>query len=98
MRGAVLTETSGLATVRWKDGSLWTFGTPAYGIAYLSGQRDRTGNALAITRDSLQNVTAITDAMGRQLSMTVDANNHITAITDPLGRSVQYAYDASGRL
>jgi YD repeat-containing protein len=98
MRGTVLTETGGRATLRWKNGSVWTFGTPMAGVAWLTTQADRYGNAVSLTRDSLQNLTTISDSTGRQLLVTVDPNNRITAITDPLGRTVQYGYDTNGHL
>jgi len=62
MRGTVLTETSGLATLRWKDGSVWTFGAPVAGVAFLATQTDRYGNAVSLTRDSFQNLTTISDS------------------------------------
>ena len=99
VRGAVLTETSGSATLRFKDGPTWTFGAPVFGTAFLLRQTDRNGNSLAFTRSgSAQNLVTITESGGREVTLTYDGSNRITTITDPLGRRVTYTYDAAGNL
>ncbi|MFQ5657522.1 MAG: RHS repeat-associated core domain-containing protein, partial [Candidatus Methylomirabilales bacterium] len=99
MRGAVLTQSASAHTLRFKDGTAWSFGDAPLRIAFLIAQTDRNGNTVTLTRSgALQNVTTITEPSGRQLLVTNDANNRITAITDPIGRTVTYSYDANGRL
>ncbi len=96
MRGAVLTETGGLATLRGKDGTTWTFGAPAFGTAFLVEQQDRQGNRLRLTRTgTAQTLMSVQDRTGRELTFTYDGSNRITSVTDPLGRRVIYTYNAA---
>ncbi|MDF0643088.1 MAG: IPT/TIG domain-containing protein [Nitrospira sp.] len=97
-RGAVLTEGGGGHSLRFKDGTVWTFGSPSLNVSFLIAQADRNGNQLAFTRTgSTGTLTTITDAVGRQVQFTY-INDRVTEILDPLGRRVTYAYDNSGRL
>jgi YD repeat-containing protein len=99
VRGAIITETGGVATLRFKDGATWSFGAPIYGTAFLMRQTDRNGNGLAFTRTgSAQNLVTVTESTGRELTLTYDGSNRITSITDPLGRRVTYTYNAAGSL
>ncbi|MGH9783994.1 MAG: DUF6531 domain-containing protein, partial [Terriglobia bacterium] len=99
VRGAVLTAVGGNHTLRFKDGTTWTFGIPVFGTAFLIGQTDRNGNTITLTRSGqTQNITTITAPDGRQLTLSYDGGNRIVQILDPLGRSVLYSYDAGGRL
>ncbi len=94
-RGAVVTVAGGLRSVRFKDGSLWSFD----GAGRLIGQMDPNGNTITITRDGQGRVTRITEPSGRQFIMSFTGFNlRIDRIQDPIGRQVLYNYDASGRL
>jgi len=99
-QGVVVTEPGGIPTLRWKDGTSWTFGFVS-GLAVntreLTQMTDRNGNAITLTRSGNQ-ITAITGPDGRQLTLSYDGSNRITRITDPIGRSVLYAYDGAGNL
>ncbi len=101
LRGAVLTATAG-HTLRFKDGSTWTFGVESSGIAFLTAQTDRHGNTLTLTRSgALGQIDAITEPSGRQLRLThqlFGLNPQVKTITDPIGRTVTYDYFPSGLL
>ena len=115
LRGAVLTATgtyvnggtANVASLRFKDGAVWTFevteidsdlpsGCNFY-FSALASQTDRFGNQTTLTRDCTK-ITAITDPVGRQLNLTYNSNNSVTSITDPIGRTVLYTYNPSGTL
>src|SRR2546425_698800 len=98
-RSVVLTAVGNGHSLRFKDGAVWTFGTPSENLSFLTSQADRNGNTLTFTRTgTLGMLTAITDSAGRQLSLSYDGSSRITQITDPIGRLVRYSYDGSGRL
>lgn len=99
MQGAVITESGGIPSLRWKDGAVWTFSTPLFPFVTspLAGMQDRNGNTITLTRSGNQ-VTAIAGPDGRQLTLDYDGGGRITKVTDPIGRIVQYAYDGSGNL
>jgi RHS repeat-associated protein len=82
-------------TLRFKDGTTWTFNTAGWLIA----QRDRNGNQLTITRDSQNRTSRLTDPAGRSLTFSYGGSG-LTAqqVTDPIGRTVLYTYDANDRL
>ena len=68
---------------------------------FLSQVIDPQGNALTLTYDSLERLTALTDATGRQTTFAYGAAGRpllVNRITDPFGRSAVLAYDTSGRL
>jgi RHS repeat-associated protein len=100
LQGAVLTEPSGVSTLRWNDGTTWTFGA-ASGLAEntfeLTQLADRNGNTTTLTRSGNQ-VTAIIGPDGRALTLEYDGSNRITRVSDPIGRIVAYAYDNQGNL
>ncbi|MGH7205793.1 MAG: DUF6531 domain-containing protein [Nitrospiraceae bacterium] len=99
VRGAVLTDAGTSLTLRFKDGTTWTFGTPVFSTAFLISQADRNGNMVTLTRSgTTQNLTTITASDGRQLTLAYDGANRIVQITDPLSRSLLYSYDAGGQL
>ncbi len=102
VRGAVITGIAGGSSLRFKDGTTWTFNS----LGFLTAQTDRNGNTLSLTYDAsfsgpIGKLVAITEPSGRQVTLTqesVGVLTRITSITDPIGRTVTYAYDASGRL
>ncbi|MDX2250921.1 MAG: RHS repeat-associated core domain-containing protein [Nitrospira sp.] len=97
-QGVVITDTGGAHVVRFTDGATWTFGSPTFGLSFLTAQSDRNGNTLTFTRTgSTGTLTAITDSVGRQIQFTY-AGNRVTEMLDPIGRRVTYAYDTQGRL
>jgi RHS repeat-associated protein len=100
LQGAVLTEPSGVSTLRWNDGTTWTFGA-ASGLAEntfeLTQLADRNGNTTTLTRSGNQ-ITAIIGPDGRALTLEYDGGNRITRLSDPIGRIVAYAYDNQGNL
>jgi RHS repeat-associated protein len=101
MQGGLLTESGGVPTLRWKDGSIWTFGAPQFAgqttVSFLIRQTNRTGDAVTITRTGAT-VTAISGPDGRQLTLDADGSGRLTKVTDPIGRQVLYAYDSVGNL
>ncbi len=68
---------------------------PAQGA--LVGIRDRTGNALRLTRNPAGNLLKVISPDGRWLELDY-AGNSITQLKDSLGRIVSYEYDTRGRL
>jgi RHS repeat-associated protein len=95
LRGATVAVDPGGYTLRFKGGGIWRFDT----TGRLESRRDRTGNAVTLTRDAQRRITAITEPRGRQLAIRYDGTSvRITGITDPLGREVQYTYDDAERL
>ncbi len=117
-RGAVLTpppphctQFSGPATLRFKEGTVWSFGGlvcqgdifDTLNALYLTAQTDRNGNTVTITRGgdpagTVVAVGALAEPSGRKLTFTYDTASRITAITDPIGRTVRYGYDPNGFL
>ncbi len=99
-RGAVLTQTGSVHTLRLKDGMTWTFGAPVQpNVASLASVSDRYGNTITLTRSGFQDrLDAITDSAGRQITLSYDARDRIVQLTDPLARTVSYAYDGNGNL
>src|SRR2546428_935427 len=72
-RGVVLTVVGNGHSLRFKDGAVWTFGTPSENLSFLTSQADRNGNTLTFTRTgTLGMLTAITDAAARQLTFAYD--------------------------
>ncbi len=54
MQGAVITEPSGVPTLRWKDGAVWMFIPPQFpvlNIARLAGMQDRNGHGFGDRHD-----------------------------------------------
>jgi RHS repeat-associated protein len=105
LRGAVLTTngTSGPYTLRWVDGTQYTFTVnTALGFrgAFLTSITDLHGNVTTLTLNpsNPQQIQAITDPVGRSLTLTYDSSNRVTKVTDPIGRTVQYTYNSSGTL
>jgi RHS repeat-associated protein len=101
--GAVITSpSSGLYTLRWKDGSLFTFhtiGGPL--LAFLTAITDANGNAITLLHGNSNapvQITQISDAIGRTLNLTYDNFSRILSIADPIGRTVQYTYNSQGTL
>jgi len=86
-QGVVLTEPSGVPTLRWKDGGTWTFGFVS-GVAIntreLTQLADRNGNTVTLTRSG-SNLTTITGPDGRHLTLDYDGSGRIAKITDPIG-------------
>jgi RHS repeat-associated protein len=104
LRGAVLTanSSSGIYSMRWKDGTTYEFQTSSLGgrEAFLTSITDSNGNVIAISLNPSQplQITQITDPVGRSLNLSYDASNRVTLITDPIGRTVQYTYNTAGYL
>jgi RHS repeat-associated protein len=98
LQGAVLTESSGVPSLRWKDGARWVFGTSINLLTRALTQTiDRNGNTITSTWSGA-NITAIMGPDGRQLLLDYDGAGRITRVTDPIGRAVLYAYDGQGNL
>lgn len=103
LKGAVLRATPPDFSLRYKDGTAYTFQNPPTGarVAYLSSITDRNGNVITMVRgnsaDPIQ-ITQIVDPVGRALSVTYDNFDRITSITDPIGRVVSYTYNGQGTL
>ena len=98
LQGAVLTEPSGVPTLRWRDGTRWVFGTSINLLTRALTQTiDRNGNIITNTWSGA-NITAITGPDGRQLLLDYDGAGRVTRISDPIGRTVQYAYAGQGNL
>jgi len=76
-----------------KDGTRMTFG----GASMLTSIQDRNGNAVIISRDSNNNVTAISSPSGRWLGFTYNTSEQVTQIQDNTGRTANYSYNG-GRL
>jgi RHS repeat-associated protein len=104
-RGAILSgsTSSGIFTLKWLDGSVYTFqifsGLGA-GQAFLSAITDPNGNKTTLGLNSSQptQILTITDPVGRSLTFTYDSSNRVTQVTDPIGRKVTYTYNSSGTL
>ncbi|MHA6844620.1 RHS repeat-associated core domain-containing protein [Ralstonia syzygii] len=104
---SVLVRTSATSYERrLKDGSKEVYAQPDGATFYprrvfLTQIVDRQGNAVTLSYDSQQRLTAIIDATGKRTMLTYgNASNStlVTQITDPFGRSARLSYDASGRL
>ena len=103
LRGVVLTNpSSGVYSLRWKDGTIYQFQSPAGSgrVAYLTSITDANGNAttLALNAAVPGQITQITDPVGRSLNLTYDSSNRVTSISDPIGRIVRYTYNSQNRL
>ncbi|MDP3110721.1 MAG: RHS repeat-associated core domain-containing protein [Thermodesulfovibrionales bacterium] len=88
-------------TLKFKDSSSYTFDTNGR----LTRQTDANANYISITRDSLGNITGISDSFGKTLYITnrtitigLSIYTVISSIMDSSGRIVTYAYDSSARL
>ncbi|MEZ0191977.1 RHS repeat-associated core domain-containing protein [Ralstonia solanacearum] len=104
---SVLVRTSATSYERrLKDGRKEIYAQPDGAAFYprrvfLTQIIDREGNAVTLSYDSQQRLTAITDAAGKRTTFTYgNASNStlVTQITDPFGRTARLGYDASGRL
>ncbi|WP_404943866.1 RHS repeat-associated core domain-containing protein (plasmid) [Ralstonia solanacearum P673] len=104
---SVLVRTSATSYERrLKNGSKEIYAQPDGATFYprrvfLTQIVDREGNAVTLSYDSQQRLTAITDAAGKRTTFTYgNASNStlVTQITDPFGRTARLGYDASGRL
>jgi RHS repeat-associated protein len=104
LNGAVMTSSSsGVYTLRWKDGIVFNFQSPPTGgrVAYLNSILDRNGNTVTLARGNSNDpsqITQITDPVGRALTFSYDSFDRITSILDPIGRSVSYTYNGQGSL
>ncbi|MBI4822825.1 MAG: IPT/TIG domain-containing protein, partial [Nitrospirae bacterium] len=90
----------GTRTLKFADGASYTFNS----AGRLIEERDTNGNWVRLLRDSLGNITAISDSMGRTLGITnrtirigVSIYTVISSISDGV-RAVLYTYDSSARL
>lgn len=101
-QGVVMTTAdTGLTTLTYRDGSVWTFQPSARGNgSVLTSVTDSNGNTMSLTRDpsNAANITKITDPAGRSLNISYDSGSRIVSATDPIGRSVSYTYTADGHL
>jgi YD repeat-containing protein len=92
LQGSVMTTSAtGVTSLRFQDGTVYTF--TAFGLfaSQLTSITDRNGNAIALTAVTLNGrlrITQITDPVGRSLNLTYDSNAHLTSVTDPIGRTV----------
>ncbi|MBC8095026.1 MAG: hypothetical protein H7Y43_04365 [Akkermansiaceae bacterium] len=59
--------------------------------------RDRLGNELSFTYDSLRRMTSMRDALNRELRFEYCSCDALSALIDPLGRTTRWDYDALGR-
>ncbi len=102
LRGAVLRNVlSGAATLRWKDGTTYTFQPPpGQGIAtlFLSSISDANGNTITLTLGSSGQIMQITDPVERSLTLNYDQFSRVMSVVDPIGRTVQYTYNNQGTL
>ena len=107
--GSTLTWTSGDPdgpfTVNLTDGTVLSFGNPAY----LTAVTDRFGNEITINRNEFTanggQISTVTTPDGLWLKFTYGdcvaaspGTTCITQVTDNSGRTVSYSYDAYGRL
>ncbi|AST29510.1 discoidin domain-containing protein [Ralstonia pseudosolanacearum] len=104
---SVLVRTSATSYERrLSDGSKEVYAQPdgatyAPRRVFLTQIVDRRGNAVTLTYDGQQRLTAVTDALGKRTTLGYgNASNPllVTQITDPFGRMAQIGYDASGLL
>lgn len=101
LRGAVLAAGSGNnASLRWKDGTVYAFDAPSFGLPRLVSITDRNSNKTTLTRpdSSPAQILSITDPVGRSLVLTWDSSNRVTRVQDPIGRDVRYTYNGTGSL
>jgi RHS repeat-associated protein len=101
MLGAIMiTSASGMVSLRWKDGSVYSFIPPGTTFPLLESVTDSNGNQISLTRNAarLAQITQITDPVGRSLTLTYDTQDRVISVTDPIGRTVSYTYNAQGAL
>ncbi|WP_218081804.1 RHS repeat domain-containing protein [Anthocerotibacter panamensis] len=101
-RGAVLTKSGNIYTLKSKDGMTMTFGVSSVAGTktnyFLTKITDRNNNSITITRDSGNNITQVSSPSG-SLTFVVDSTTgRIQKVTDQGGRVVSYNYDPLGRL
>ena len=100
MVGAVVTVLPTEVQLRWKDGTVYRFVSPAANFTLLlESITDPNGNKISITRGANPNqIAQVADPVGRTLRLAYDGASRITSITDPIGRVVSYTYNAQGIL
>jgi len=64
----------------------------------LKNIRDNYNNSTSITHNSIDKITAISDACGNNISFTYNAQGLCTKINLPNGKHADFTYDASKRL
>lgn len=67
-------------------------------VGELSYQEDPSGNRITYNRNTLRQVTSLTDASGRCLYFTYLTSGKMDSVRDPLGRVWGYGYSAAGNL
>src|SRR5206468_243752 len=94
------TDPTGRVTIRFKDGTVWTFTLPGATFPLLQSITDRNGNVISLTRDPARpaRITKVTDPVGRSLTLTYDGQDRIISVVDPIGRTFSYAYNTAGSL
>ena len=98
LQGAVM-KVSGVAKLRWKDGTTYTFQPiSARRESALASITDANGNTITLNRNGAGFVSEAIDPVGRKLSFNYDSSNRIADITDSMGRIVKYTYNANGVL
>jgi YD repeat-containing protein len=56
--------------------------------------KDRNGNTISFTNNSVPRTTAITDTRGRVTSLSYDSSNRVTSITDATGAKTSFSYSS----
>jgi RHS repeat-associated protein len=100
--GTTLRLVSGGYSLRFKDGTIYSFNAEGFLIA----QADRNGNTVTISRDidnALVQISSVSGTLDFETSRvsTTDGSQYterIESVTDQDGRKVFYLYDTSSRL
>ncbi|HEY1403482.1 MAG TPA: hypothetical protein VGB05_05105, partial [Pyrinomonadaceae bacterium] len=87
----IYNSVDGSLLVRTKDGTQLTF-NPTVNNEYRCTQiKDRNGNYISVTYNTLGRITTITETLGRVIFFNYDANNYLTSITQNRG-GVQFTW------
>jgi RHS repeat-associated protein len=100
MRGATMRTAAGSATVRWKDGTAFTFDACDLQSCYLTKIEDPNGNQILLVRDAnvRSRLNSVSDPVGRQIMYAYDTQGRVNSVTDHSGRTVRYTYNAASML
>jgi RHS repeat-associated protein len=60
----------------------------------LTGESDRNGNSLSMTRGGTGRLEAVTDEAGRKLVLSYNAEGQVESVKDPMGHVAKYSYEA----
>ena len=64
----------------------------------VSGLTDARGDTTSFTRDDLNRLTLVQDALFGEAAFTYDANHNLSTLEDPNGHVTSYAYDNCDRI